>query len=143
VSANFSGKKLYVDTIAAAFTDHFAVCLWVEVDVPQVRRGRGLWKLNRQLLDDSNIGRHFQQEWTLWRKEQRQNSDIVKWRSWRVKRNTRLCSTREGAQRKREDQMNEHFFYSCIYVISKNPKLPEKKTSKIKSLQGDDVTHLR
>ena len=69
VSANFSGKKLCVDTIAPAFTDHFAVCLWVEVDVPQVRRGRGLWKLNRQLLDDSNIGRRFQQEWTRWRKE--------------------------------------------------------------------------
>ena len=60
-----------------------------------------------------------------------QNPDIVKWRSWRVKRNTRFFSTREGAQRRREDEMNEHFFYSCIYGILKDPKLPEKKTAKL------------
>jgi hypothetical protein len=79
VSANLIGNKVDVKTIAVAFTDHFAVCLRVKMDEPLVRSGRGLWKLNKQLLDDGNTDRRFQQEWTRWKQQQHQYPDTVIW----------------------------------------------------------------
>ena len=48
-------RKLGIEKIAAAFTDHYAVCLRLTVDVPFVRIGRGFWKMDNTLLDDSII----------------------------------------------------------------------------------------
>jgi hypothetical protein len=69
--------------------------------------------------------------------------DIVMWWSRCVKRNIRLFFTREGAERRREDQANEIFYYSCIYEILNDRSLSEKKNSKTISLQGEDRTHLQ
>jgi hypothetical protein len=48
-------RKLGIETIAAGFTDHSAVCLRLTVDVPFVRIGRGFWKMDNTLLDESVI----------------------------------------------------------------------------------------
>ena len=48
-------KKQGMETIIAAFTDHLAVCIHLRQDKPIIRRGRGYWKLDGTLLENSDI----------------------------------------------------------------------------------------
>ena len=47
-----STRKIMVETMAAAFTDHLTVILRMSVEVPIVRRGMGFWKMNISILDE-------------------------------------------------------------------------------------------
>ena len=38
-------RKLSMEAAVAAFTEHLAVCLRLNIDVPILRRGQGLWKI--------------------------------------------------------------------------------------------------
>jgi len=44
-------KKVAAETVVAPFIDHHAVILKLGVDVPHAWHGRGLWKLNADLID--------------------------------------------------------------------------------------------
>ena len=46
VSQSLRSRKMGVETVMAAFTDHLAVCLRIALDAPLLRRGRGRWKMN-------------------------------------------------------------------------------------------------
>ena len=46
-------RKLGVDAIAAPFTDHLAVCLRLSIDLPIMRRGRGLWKMDSAVITEN------------------------------------------------------------------------------------------
>jgi endonuclease/exonuclease/phosphatase family metal-dependent hydrolase len=50
-----STKKVGIETVAAGFTDHLAVILRLSVEVPIIRRGRGLWKMNTSLFDEETV----------------------------------------------------------------------------------------
>jgi len=48
-------KKLGIEIIAAAFTDHHAVLLRLAVDTPILRMGGGRWKMNTAMFRDKRI----------------------------------------------------------------------------------------
>ena len=45
-------KKIGIEIVAAAFTDHHAVKLRIVVDTPILRMGRGHWKINTAMFPD-------------------------------------------------------------------------------------------
>ena len=66
-----STKKVEVETVAAAFTDHLAAILRLSVEVPIIRRSRGLWKMNTSLFDEKSVKENLKQQWALWRQQSR------------------------------------------------------------------------
>jgi len=64
VSPSLRNRKIGVETVMTAFTDHLAVCLHITLDAPLLRRGRGRWKMNIKLLEEANIRDEVQQEWS-------------------------------------------------------------------------------
>jgi hypothetical protein len=62
VSANLSGVKVGAETVFAVFTNHLAVCLRLCLEIPLLQRGRGLWKMNKLLFDETTIRSCFQLE---------------------------------------------------------------------------------
>jgi len=65
------GRKRGLETISAAFTDHFAVSLRISMNVPIVRRGRGTWKLNNDILATKHVIENLRNHWTLWKRQQK------------------------------------------------------------------------
>lgn len=47
-------RKLGVETIVAPFSDHRALCLRiVAIDLPNMRMGRGLWKIDSAVITEN------------------------------------------------------------------------------------------
>ena len=63
---NMSDKKIGVNTVAAAFTDHLTVVLRLSIDVPIVRRGKGFWKMNTSILSEEAFKEELRQKWAIW-----------------------------------------------------------------------------
>jgi len=49
-----------METLAAAFTDHLAVCLQMTVEEPIMRRGPGYWKMDVRILEDKTSIEQFE-----------------------------------------------------------------------------------
>jgi hypothetical protein len=60
-------KKRNIETLAAAFTDHFAVVIRLSVDEGIVRWGLGPWKLNCHLLTYKCILGLTREDWEKWK----------------------------------------------------------------------------
>ena len=56
-------KKLVVEAIVAPFTDHLAVCLRISIDLPIMRRVRGLWKMESAVINENACTEKLR---TLW-----------------------------------------------------------------------------
>jgi len=67
VTENLRKNKKGVETVAAAFTDHLAVILRITLDIRNICRGRGYWKMNVSLLNEPTFRQSMQEEWTRWR----------------------------------------------------------------------------
>lgn len=48
-----------------------------------------------------------------------------------MSKNIRLLVTREGAERRRENQANKNFYYSCIFDILKDRYLPQENMAEL------------
>jgi len=55
LTTDLMDRKKGLKTIAEAFTDHFAVSLRISLNAPIVRRGRGTWKLNTDILATKHV----------------------------------------------------------------------------------------
>jgi hypothetical protein len=60
VISNLSDQKVGVETVFAAFTERLAVCVRIELEVPLLQRGQGLWEMKAKLLEDTTISRRGQ-----------------------------------------------------------------------------------
>jgi len=79
-------NKQGVETIAAAFTDHLAVLLWINISTPIIHRGRGRWRMNTSFLNDMPFRLGIKDAWTEWTKSIRRYPDIAQWWVYYVKR---------------------------------------------------------
>jgi hypothetical protein len=64
VTPNLIGQKMGVEAVMAAFTNHLTVCLRINLEAPLVRRGRGQWKMNITLMDETSFQNRVQQLWS-------------------------------------------------------------------------------
>jgi len=72
-------RKLFVEVIVAPFTDHLAVRLGISIDLPIIRRGRGLWKMDSAVIIENACTEKLR---TVWGQLQRQKGyfpDLTMW----------------------------------------------------------------
>ena len=74
-----SDKKISVDTVASAFTDHLSVVMRLSIDVPIVRRGKRFWKMNTSFLSEKASKARLRQNWVVWRQQRRFYPDWPMW----------------------------------------------------------------
>jgi hypothetical protein len=61
------GKRRRIETLPAAFTDHHAIILRMEINNPTMPRGRGFWKMNTTLLRETNFQQILKGKWEFWK----------------------------------------------------------------------------
>ena len=66
-----SEKKIGVETVAVAFTDHLSVVMRLSVDVPIVRGCKGFWKMNTSILSEEAFKERLRQTWAAWGQQRR------------------------------------------------------------------------
>jgi len=79
VSDSIRKNKQGVETLAAAFTDHLAVILRVQLSIPFTHWGRGRWCMNTSYLVESHFQDKLKIEWTEWKKHIPRYQSIVHW----------------------------------------------------------------
>jgi hypothetical protein len=110
-------KKLGIETIAAAFMDHSAVCLRLTVDVPVVRIGRGFWKMDDTLLDDTIIMEQLRDIRGQLKQQQRFFPNMPMWWDRCCKRRIIRFLKWAQAERSREHRAMVNYYYTCIYEV--------------------------
>ena len=65
---NIRKNKQGIETFAAAFTDHMAVLVRINLMIPVIHRGRGRWYMNTTPLDDPHFRDEIKMEWSEWKK---------------------------------------------------------------------------
>ena len=128
VTSSLSAQKVGVETVVTASTYHLAVCLRIKLEAPLLQGGRGLWKMNTELLEDTTIRSRFQHEWTRWILQEGKYPDMVAWWEKYAKWKIRFLFIQEGIARIREDMINENFYCACIYDILRDRRHPRQKT---------------
>jgi hypothetical protein len=118
ITKNLQQRK-QCTTVPVAFTDHHAVILHVKLQTQTALRGIGHWKMNVPYLQTRHIQDTFQQNWTEWAKTKRYYPTRVLWWTRMVKRRLRLLFSRIGADRRRNKENMENFYYSVIYDTKK------------------------
>jgi len=66
-----SDKKVIVETVAAAFTDHLFVVMWLNLDDFIVRRCKGVWKINISILSEEAFLESLRQMWAVLRQQRK------------------------------------------------------------------------
>jgi exonuclease III len=63
ITNNIHKNKKHIETVAAAFTDHFAVILHMTTDIQQRPRGKNQWKMNVALLKNTTFQEALKEKW--------------------------------------------------------------------------------
>ena len=92
-----SDKKVGVENVKAAFTDHLSMVMRLFVDVSIVRRGKRFWKTNTSILSEKAFKKRLLQICAVWRQQRKFYPDWPLW--WgRYKMNRFIFSAfRKGA----------------------------------------------
>ena len=135
VSPDLRNRKIGVETVMAAFTDHLAVCLRITLDAPLLRRGRGRWKMNAKLLEEAPFRDQLQQECSKWEHQRKKYPNSVTWWGSYAKTKIRYIFMTEGKERARDDKMMENFYHTCIYDILQEPTQPREKYTRLHQLK--------
>jgi len=67
VTKTILSKKTGIETMAAAFSDHNAVILRLEMDHQTNYRGKGYWKMNINMLQEKTFQETFKTKWEKWK----------------------------------------------------------------------------
>jgi len=95
--------------------------------------------MNVFLLDDTVFRGQLQQEWLQWRQEETKYLDFVTWWVNYVKRKIRYMFINEGKERVRTEDMNENFYYTCIYDVLQDPIQHREKAARLNHLKAKIV----
>jgi len=106
---------------------------------PYITTREGRWKMNVFLLDDTVFRGQLQQEWLQWRQEETKYLDFVTWWVNYVKRKIRYMFINEGKERVRTEDMNENFYYTCIYDVLQDPIQHREKAARLNHLKAKIV----
>ena len=110
-----------METLAAAFTDHLAVCLRMAVVAPIMRRGPGYWKMDARLLEEKTITEQFNILWDQLRRQKKGYPNTPLWWERSCKRRIQGFFRKVQADRRRDHRDMENFYYQCIYERLQQP----------------------
>jgi hypothetical protein len=129
------------ELLAAAFTDHMAVVLWLSAPTFQ-EQGRGYWKLNLSLLRDATFQEDLKTQWKTWSTCVRHYPNLLWWWIRSVKPKLKRLFMVEGAARKKDMTILESFYYRAIYDAIRSIEDPRALHDAIRELKCR-VLHLR
>ena len=114
-------RKLGVEAFVSPFTDHLAKCQRISIDLPIMRRGRGLWKMDSAVITENACTEKLR---TLWRQLQRKKGYFphltMLWDRL-CKKKIRQLYQREQAERRRDRCVMEKHLYEWIYDVLQRP----------------------
>ena len=113
-----------------AFTDHFAVTLRLNLDIPIFRRGRGTWKLNTSLLDAKGSKQKLETRWAGWTRQKRYFPELTMWWCRLTKKNIKhfyMQGVYSGMKLKKRkiSTMHASMMYSQTADRKKKKKRPQ------------------
>jgi endonuclease/exonuclease/phosphatase family metal-dependent hydrolase len=117
LSSETLARKTGLATVRAAFTDYLAVVLRLAWRTSIIRRGRGTWKLNCEILTSEYVMETLQQNWKRWTQQQQRYSNINLWWVRLCKKRLRQMFKSIDAERRSDLRHLEDFYYECIYDI--------------------------
>ena len=93
-------QKQGVGTVAAAFSDHFAVLRRLKLDGTRLMHKDRVWRVNITLLEESTFQETIKEQWKKWQKYLRSYPNKVEWWDRYVKKtNKTAVSTRRGGNK--------------------------------------------
>ena len=140
-----SDKKIGMETVAVADTDHLPVVMRLSVDVPIVLRGKGFWKMNTSTLSEEVLKRSCGRSGRFGGSIG--GSTPIGRCGWEgIKKQICLFSIQEGSERRRDLVKMETFLYECIYDVLRSTyphgqkvSMPNRLKAKITSLHGEKI----
>jgi hypothetical protein len=110
-----------METLAAALTDHLAVCLRLSVVEPIMRRGPGHWKMDARILEDKKVVEQFKILWDQLRRQKNVFPNTPIWWERSCKRRIQGFFRKVQAERMRGHRAMENYYYECIYGRLQQP----------------------
>jgi hypothetical protein len=110
-----------METLAAAFTDHLAVCLRFSVVESIMRRGPGSWKMDARILEDKTVVEQFKILWDQLRRQKNIFPNNPIWWEISYKRRIQSFFRKVKAERMRDHRAMENYYYECIYERLQQP----------------------
>ena len=106
-----------METLAAAFTDHLAMCLRMTVEEPIVRRCPGYWKMDVRILECKTSIQQFKTLWDQLKRLKHAFPNAPMWWERACKRRIQCFLRRALADRKRNHRAMENYYYECVCEI--------------------------
>jgi hypothetical protein len=104
-----------METLAAAFTDHLAVCLRLSLVETIMRRGPGHWKMDARVLEDKTVVEQFNILWEQLRRQKNVFFISSIWWERSCKRRIQGFFRKVQAERMRDRRAMENYYYECMY----------------------------
>ena len=114
-------RKLAVEAIIAPSTDHLAICLRIAIDLPIMRRGRRLWKMDSAVITENTCTENLRTVLGQLQWQKRYFPDLTVWWDRLCKKKIRRLYQREQAGRRRFYCMMENHLYECMYDVLQRP----------------------
>lgn len=135
---NIICRKQGAETVAAAFTDHFAVTVRMAMDAPRMTCKARTWRMNITLLDDTAFRDALKEQWGRWRRQIHNYPNTFVWRDTYVIRKLKQLLQHERAIRNRDTIDLENHYYDVIYRVARNPT-QENRASHLKKLKDEII----
>jgi hypothetical protein len=91
-------RKIVMEIIPNAFTDHNAVVLRLTTPAQEMMKTRGRWKMDPNLAQDENIHAKIKLEWAKWRKHKGSMVGTSSQATYRATRKKRRIRTQQETQ---------------------------------------------
>ena len=128
VTKELNSRKQGVEVAAAAFTDQLAVCLRPSSELPIMRTGRGLWKMDNDILTAITGWNKMQTLWEELQRQKRHYPDTAMWWDRCCKTKIKRFFQHEQAERRKEQRMMENHLYD-VYMMYFNVTPPLKTSA--------------
>jgi exonuclease III len=129
-------KKTGIETMAAAFSDHNAVILRLEMDYQANYRGKGYWKMNINMLQGKTFQETFKAKWEKWKMNKKHYPTNVMWWSRYVKKQIKVAFMAEGAERRRDRCRMKNFYYEALNDKLQDDKIYPNTTTKLREIKA-------
>jgi len=129
-------QKQAVETVAAAFSDHFAVTLRLKLDGTRMMQKDRVWRKNITLLEESTFQETIKEQWKKWQKYLRYYPNKVEWCDRYVKKQMKQLFQREGAERSSDRRELENQYYGMIYRVIREPISQDVKAIQLRKLKA-------
>jgi hypothetical protein len=93
------------------------IILWIDLHIPELRRGRSGWKINARLLRDRGSIEGFSSLRETWKGGQARYADVNLWWMEYVKTKHRKFWQAEERQLAGDTMLQENFYLACVYEI--------------------------